>query len=445
MDTKVDTAPADHVSDADVKRFRAAERSYLDRHPDERWEVRPRNDDDGVKARKTDEEKKDGDKKEDQKPDQDEDKAGGDKKDDGKSGDGKSGNGKDGDDKDGKKAGMSRGRKILLVIIAIIIAVCLIVAGWLYYDHERHFEKTDDAFIDAHVSQVAARVGGQIESIAVDDNQHVEAGQPILQIDKRDYQIRVDQAVAQHDSAVAQQQQAEAQLTLQQANIDQANANVSVAQADLVQAQQDYARFKNIDPKAITKQQLDNADAALKTANARLQSAVQAVAGTKAQYDSIKAQVTAAKAQVENADAGTDNAKLQLSYASIIAPITGRITRKTAQVGNYINPGVPLLAIVPEELWITANYKETQLQDMKPGQGVDIKVDAFPKQVFKAKVDSIQRGSGSAFSSLPAENATGNYVKVIQRVPVKIIFTDDEYKKFGIAPGMSVQPAARVR
>lgn len=425
LDTRADD-PRDRLSDDDIRRFREAERRYLERHPDERWETKPR---------------PDGSQDEDdaRSPDEHEDKHGDEDQRDGKK------KGDEDGEQDQKKKGMSRGKRLLLIAIAVIVVVGLAIAGWFYYQYSSQFASTDDAFVDTHLSQIAPRVSGQVESVVVDDNQHVNAGDLLLTIDTRDYRIKLDQAVAQRDNALAQLAQADAQVTLQRTNIDQAKANVTVAEADLTQAEQDYARFKNIDPKAITKQQLDNATAQLKSAQAKLQSAQQSVAGAEAQLKAAQSQVTAAKAQVENAETGIASAKLQLSYTTLNAPVTGRVTKKTVAVGNYVNPGAPLLAIVPDEMWVTANYKETQLAGMRPGQPVDIKVDAFPDGNFRGRVDSIQRGSGTVFSTLPAENATGNFVHVVQRVPVKIVFEDDRYKKVGIVPGLSVVPSVRVK
>ena len=213
--------------------------------------------------------------------------------------------------------------------------------------------------------------------------------------------------------------------SVQQANIDQAKANVRVAEADLVQAQKDYERFTSINPHAVSRQQVDNATAAYHSAQAKLYAAQQAVNGAEAQLQAGRAQVVAAQAQVAQADANVAAAELQLSYCTIVAPVAGTIGHRNVDVGNYVNPGQPLFAIVQDNPWVTANFKETQLSAMRPGQPVDIYVDAIPSVVFHGRVASIQPGTGSEFSVLPAENATGNYVKIVQRVPVKIDFDDE--------------------
>ncbi len=362
--------------------------------------------------------------------------------------DGKSG--KDGEaDNSGdenKKQKMPRWKKALYLIIGLAILAALIVAGTLYYLHARHFETTDDAFIDGHQSQVSSQVAAKVITLAIQDNQPVKAGDPILQLDPRDYQVKLDQARAQRAQAAAQLQQAQAGLLQQQAQIDQAEANVRVAQADLGQQQTDLARYRAIDPKAITRQQLDQSTAQTKSAAAKVDANKQAVESARAQLEAQKAQVAAAVASVQVADATIENAVLQLGYTTVTAPDSGRVTRRTVEVGNYVNPGQALLAIVPENFWVTANYKETQLAAIRPGQPVRVTVDACPGIDFMAHVQSFQIGTGAVFSALPAENATGNYVKVVQRVPVKIVFDQrPDPALCNLALGMSVSPRTTVR
>ena len=269
----------------------------------------------------------------------------------------------------------------------------------------------------------------------------------LVELDPRDYQVKLDQAVSQRAQAQAQAGQARAQLALQQANLDQAQANVRVTEADLGQAQADLARYRAIDPKAITKQQLDNQGAATKSAAAKLDANRQAVAGARAQIEAQRAMVAAQDAAVVQADVAVHNAELQLSYSTINAPADGQVTRRTVELGNYVNPGQALLAVVQDRLWVTANFKETQLAAMSPGQYVRVRVDACPDADLDARVTSFQGGSGQVFSSLPAENATGNFVKVVQRLPVRITFDDPAKarERCRMAPGMSVSPRVTVR
>ena len=339
----------------------------------------------------------------------------------------------------------SRLRKRIGIFLGLAVLAALIVAGVLYWLHARHFEDTDDAFIDGHTTQMASQVSGRVTRLLIDDNQHVTAGQKLLLIDPRDYQVKLDQSRAQLANVRAQLQQTQAQLGVQQASVDQAVANVRVTEADLTQAQQDFARYRNIDPKAIAKQQLDSSSATLKSAEAKLDANRRAVEGARAQIAATAAQVQATAAQVRAAEADVADAELQLSYTTLAAPADGRVTKRSVEVGNYVSPGQSLLAIVQDQLWVTANFKETQLADMKPGQHVDISVDAFPGVTFSGRVESFQEGTGSVFSSLPAENATGNYVKVVQRLPVKILFDDDRAGDYRLAPGLSVEPRVTVR
>jgi len=338
-----------------------------------------------------------------------------------------------------------RFRRLGLFAVGFMLAGLLVTGGVLYWLHARHYASTTDAQIDGHVTQMASQVAGRVIAIRFADNQHLNAGQTLIEIDPRDYQAKLDDALAKQQSASAQVQQAKAQVDVQQANVDQAQANVLVAQADLTQAQQDYNRFHRINPEAITRQQIDQADAAFHSQTAKLAAAKQAVEGARAQIESAKGQVAASEASLRQAEANVDTARLQLSYTKIVAPVAGRVTHRTVNVGDYVQPGQALFALVQDDLWVTANYKETELADMKPGQPVTITVDAVPGVTFHGRVDSFESGTGSVFSALPAENATGNWVKVVQRLPVKITFDGDSYQKYFLAPGMSVEPSVKVR
>lgn len=348
---------------------------------------------------------------------------------------------------DGQKpaAPMSPERKRRNAIIGGVVVLVLVVACVLYWLHSRHYETTDDAFIDSNQSQIASQISGRVVELLVADNQHVEKGQPLLRIDQRDYQVKLEQAEAQEANAEAQVAQARADLVYQTATLSQQAAQVRVSQADLTQARQDLARYTGTDPAAITRQQLEQSQASTKSAVARLDSANDAVKAGEAQVASQKTKIDAALAQVRQYQADVDNAKLQLSYSEIRAPQPGKVTRRTVNLGNYVTPGQALLAVVPDDMWVTANFKETQLTNMRVGQPVEITVDAYPDVDLHAHIDSIQRGTGSVFSSLPAENATGNYVKVVQRVPVKIVFDNDDWRHLALAPGLSVSPRVTVR
>jgi membrane fusion protein, multidrug efflux system len=338
-----------------------------------------------------------------------------------------------------------RWRRLLGIVGALVVGLGVIVVGTIYWLHSRSFENTDDAFVDGYVTQMAPQVAGRVTGLQFVDNEHVTAGQVLLLIDPRDYQVKLDQVTAQRANAEAAVEQARAQLAVQRANLDQSRANVQVAESDLVQARQDYERFTSIDPHAVTRQQVDNATATFRSAQAKLDAAHQTVEGANAQVAAAAAQQRAAETQVRAADANVAAAELQLSYCTIVAPVTGRIGHRTVDVGNYVNPGQALFAIVQDDMWVTANFKETQLADIRPGQPVDISIDAIPSTKFRGRVDSFQPGSGTEFSVLPAENATGNFVKIVQRLPVKIVFDDDRLKNYRVSPGLSVEPSVRVR
>jgi len=341
--------------------------------------------------------------------------------------------------------GMSRARKLLFILIALAVLAGLIVGGTLYWLDARQYESTDDAFVDGHMSQVASQVAGRVLRLAVDDNQKVAAGDTLLEIDGRDYQVRLDQARAQVLQQKAQAEQVRAQLGMQQASIDQGLAQVRLAEADAAKAQADVNRYRAVSPNAIARQTVDDAGSALRSQQARVDAAREAVNGSRAQLEAQKAMVEAAEAGVRVAEVQVANAELQLSYTKVTAPQAGRVTKRTVELGNYVNPGQALLSVVPDQVWITANFKETQLALMRPGQDVEVRIDAVPGAPFHAKVQSFQAGSGSVFSSLPAENATGNYVKVVQRLPVKIVFDDARVDDARLALGLSATPRVKVR
>jgi membrane fusion protein (multidrug efflux system) len=343
------------------------------------------------------------------------------------------------------KPPMSRGRRLRVGVIVVVVIAAAVTAGVLYWLHARQFETTDDAFIDSNQSQVSTQISGRVDALLVKDNQHVDAGQVLFTLDPRDFQVKLDQSRAAAANSAALAAQARADLEMQRANLEQQRAQVRVAEADSEQAQQNLARYRGISKAAFAQQDLDQTSATARGAAAKLDSARHAVAGVEAQLLSQQAKIDASDASAREAEADVRNADLQLGYTKIIAPTAGTVTRRTVNLGNYVTPGQALLAIVPDELWVTANFKETQLNLIRVGQPVEITVDAFPDQVLHGHVDSFQRGAGSVFSSLPAENATGNYVKIVQRIPVKIVFDGDDWRRLPLAPGLSVDPRVTVR
>ena len=271
------------------------------------------------------------------------------------------------------------------IAAAIVIVLLGGLAWWLY---ARQYESTDDAFVDARTVAISSQVNGAVVELLVTDNSSVDEGAVLLRIDRRDYQAALDQAVAKKAQ-------------------DEAN---------LRNAQLILQRYSKLVGQAIV---------------------------TREQFDTQQTSVDQLSAQVKGDEAAIESAQANLDRTVITAPAAGRVTKLTAAKGAYAQIGQALMMFVPREMWITANFKETQLAYMRPGQGVDISIDAFPDRSFHGRVDSLQAGSGTAFSLLPAENATGNYVKVVQRVPVKITF--DQMPDVPIGPGMSVVPTVKVR
>ena len=322
-----------------------------------------------------------------------------------------------------------RQRRGLAVAIVIGSAVVLlaIVLWWL---HARNYETTDDAFIDARTVQISAQVAAAIVDVPVTDNQDVDAGAELVRLDDRDFIAQRDQAKASVDNLVAQ-------IAAQQAKIAQAGKQAAQAQAVLTFAQQEADRYQQLAKHGTgTIEQAQQYSSNLLQAQASFAAAAANTVATEKQNPVLQAQLEFAKAQLAQANAN-------LSRTIVTAPVAGRVTQLTAAKGGYAAVGQALMMFVPRDLWVTANFKETQLDLMRPDQPVDIEIDAYPGRTFKGHIASIQAGSGTAFSLLPAENATGNYVKIVQRVPVKIVFNEPPDVPLG--PGMSVVPTVKVR
>jgi membrane fusion protein (multidrug efflux system) len=315
----------------------------------------------------------------------------------------------------------------LAIVIGSAIAILAIVLWWL---HARNYESTDDAFIDTRTVQISAQVAAAIVDVPVTDNQSVEAGTELVRLDDRDYIAQRDQNKANVDNLIAQ-------IVAQEAKIDQADKQVAQAQAMLTFAQQEAERYQRL------AQQGSGTVEAAQQYHSNFLQAQASLAAAQANATATRKQETVLKAQLESARAQLDQAQTNLSRTIITAPVAGRVTQLTAAKGAYAAVGQALMMFVPRDVWVTANFKETQLDLMRPGQPVDIEVDAYPDQTFAGHVDSVQAGSGTAFSLLPAENATGNYVKIVQRVPVKIVFNKPPAVLLG--PGMSVVPTVKVR
>jgi membrane fusion protein (multidrug efflux system) len=332
----------------------------------------------------------------------------------------------------------------LLVLAALLLLALIIVGSGLWWLHARQYESTDDAFIDSRVVTIGASISGPITEVVADDNRMVEAGATLVRIDDRIYRAQLDQARAQVDQSQAAIANLDAQIDAQRAKIAQAKQQVGQAQAALTFAQEEYSRATDLASRGSgTVQQAQQTHSNLIQNEASLAGAQANQVATEKQLFVLSTQRQGDVAQLEIALAQRALAETNMSYTVITAPVAGRVTKLTAAKGEYTTPGQALMMFVPRDIWITANFRETQLARMHPGQPVDIRVDAFPDHTFSGHVDSVQAGSGTAFSLLPAENATGNYVKVVQRVPVKIVFDRDPDVELG--PGMSVVPTVKVQ
>ncbi len=338
-----------------------------------------------------------------------------------------------------------------LVILALVLIAAATGGGWYLYT-TRDLQDTDDAFTDGRAVTIAPQVKGIVTELLVNDNQFVKAGQQLIQIDTRDYAAARDQAEA--TLGLAQAQLANARINLDMVRVtDPAKLRAAQAQLDanravLVRAQADYKRQHSIDPAATTRQNIDEANASSQQAAAQV-----ALAEAQVKQADIvaldvaqgEAQVRQLQAQVAQAQAQLAQAELNVSYTKVVAPQDGWITQRRVERGNYAQVGAAIFSIVSPQVWVTANFKETELTRMREGQEVDIAVDAYPSLKLRGHVDSVQLGSGSKFSAFPAENATGNYVKIVQRVPVKIDIDSGLDPNLPLPLGLSVTPTVHLK
>ncbi|MDQ6808400.1 MAG: HlyD family secretion protein [Verrucomicrobiota bacterium] len=351
-------------------------------------------------------------------------------------------------------------RRPTVIIAAAAIAIFGIVYGAFTMFHSFTHESTDDAFIDAHIIAIAPKIAGRVTAVHVTDNQMVKKGDPLIDIDPADAdaflaqkRAAVDVARAKARSAQTSAEQADAHLNTLHAGYEAAGASANAAAADTNKQRGDLERnARLITSGAISKQEFEHSSidtaasqATLESKRKQMDAAAAFVKESEKQAQSAHVQVDAAKAEVAEAEATARQAELQLSYSKMTAPEEGRITTKAVESGAYVQVGQNLLALVTPNVWVTANLKETQLADIRPGQPVSIAVDAYPDRELQGHVDSVQAGSGSRFSLLPPENATGNYVKVVQRVPVKIVFDEQPDVQRVLGPGMSAVPDVTVK
>lgn len=366
-------------------------------------------------------------------------------------------------------------KKLLMPVIGIIILGCAAFFAYKKISYALHNEDTENSQLECNIIPIAPRIQGYVDVIYVNENQRVKKGDTILKLDDRDLKIRLQQAIINAKSAGANVNVVRSNVTsadasasavstsiiTAQAGIETAKANVDAAKVRVWNATENFKRYEKLfNQTSATQAQYDAAlaekeaaekqvavlEKQVQAAEAQLKVAQQQSAASRTQASGVGTQVNLAEVGIQQQQANVDYAQLQLSYAYIIAPCDGFISKKNVQVGQLVNPGQIVMSIVDDShLWITANFKETQIENMKEGQDVEVKVDAYPDKTFKGKIESLQAATGSKFSLLPADNATGNFVKVVQRVPVRIALLDDKNDNYDLRAGMNVNVAVKVK
>jgi membrane fusion protein (multidrug efflux system) len=337
---------------------------------------------------------------------------------------------------------MSRFRSVLVILL---IAVPLVAGTGYWLLDRQHYETTDDAYLHSNIVLISPRVQGYVTQIAVNDNQPVKQDDILVTIDDRDYQAKVNQAEADVSAQMAHIQRLRAMKTSQQAHIETAGANIAAAQARRDQVQKDLQRFNSlIERGSAAKQALDKVQSESKQAAAELRGSQASASAEHSQLATLDIEIAETEARLENAQASVTLAKIDLEHTQVKAPVNGIIGNRGVQLGQWVRPGVALAALVQNSnIWVEANFKETQLEHMRLGQPVTVKVDAYPDLELTGKVDSFSPASGSEFSILPEENATGNFTKIVRRVPVKIAFDASEPIQL-LRPGLSAEVKVKV-
>lgn len=331
------------------------------------------------------------------------------------------------------------------VVVPAIIAVIMITCGILAAIHSTYYQSTDDAFVEGRLISVAPRVAGPITKLLVDDNDEVKEGQLLMEIDPNDYEVKLHQTEAKLAQAKAQLKVSQKEVETGVSNLSQSYQDVTSTSSKLDFAQKDYKRYHDMYKAGIaSKQEYDNSRTNLTVAKSNHKGANDKSKAMKSALESHQAKTEAVAADIQRLEAEVEQAKLDLSYTKIYAPQSGMVSARSVEKGNYVQIGQPLMQIVPKKVWVVANFKEIQLTYMKPGQPVLIKIDTYPRKKFKGKIDSIQRATGAKSSLFPPENAVGSYVKIVQRVPVKIVFEED-ISGYNIVPGMSVVPKVKIK
>lgn len=333
-------------------------------------------------------------------------------------------------------------KRVIVPIFTAIVFVFLGIYGLIY---SSFYQSTDDAFVEAHMVYFAPRVSGQIVELNVDDNTEIKKGEIIAKIDDKDFIATLNQAQAKLEKAKSDLNVSDDDIEKMSAMTSQKKNDIESAKSKLDYANSDYIRYKNAyQDGSVTKQDLDNAIKNLDVARAQFKAAQDGLSAAKSGLNSTVSKKISQNAEIKKLLAEVEQAKLNLSYTTLYSPIDGVITNKNIETGNYVKAGNSIMSIVPHDVYIIANFKETQIANMKQGQKVTIKIDTFGSKKFKGHVDSIQKASGAKASLFPPENAVGSYVKVVQRIPVKIVF-DEDITNYNIIPGMSVVPKVKVK
>lgn len=366
-------------------------------------------------------------------------------------------------------------KKIIAPIVGSLLLLAALLFAYKKITYAMHNEDTENSQIESNIVPIAPRVQGYVDVIYVKENQHVKKGDTILKLDDRDLKIRLQQAIISAKSAGANvnvvksnamsadasASAVSSSIATAQAGIETAKANVDAAKVRVWNATENYKRYEKLyNQTSATQAQYDAAlaekeaaekqvavlEKQVQVAQAQLKAAQQQASASRTQASGVGTQVNLAEVGIQQQQANVDFAQLQLSYAYLIAPCDGYIAKKNVQVGQLVNPGQILMSLVDDsQLWISANFKETQIENMKVGQDVEVKVDAYPDHTFKGKIESVQAATGSKFSLLPADNATGNFVKVVQRIPVRIALLDDKSDKYDLRAGLNVNVAVKVK
>lgn len=325
------------------------------------------------------------------------------------------------------QTGNNQKKKKAFLAVGVIVVLGLI-AAYFYTSYRKTHISTDDAFIDGNIHTIAAKVNGTVKTVAVTDNQAVKKGDLLIEIDPVDYTVRLREASSVVGAERARFSEAETRIAAGKANQELQRANLKLAEIEKKRAENLYQK------EVYSREQYDRAMTAYEVAVAQMKAAEE-------QLRSAESQKLTQASTIKQKEASAAMAELNFRYTKIYSPIDGYVTKKSVQIGNQIQAGQPLMAVVGlNEIWITANFKETQMENIRPGQPVDFTVDSYPGRTFKGRVDSIMAGTGVTFSLFPAENATGNYVKVVQRIPVKIVLDEGTDKNRVLRIGMSVEP-----